>query len=168
MDKACNKKVGFFQVTVDMLRLVGIQFWIIAFGSFLGILFIVLYFKITVNPCKLPRDLISVIPELMGFLIAGLAIVMGFNEQTLKRLSKTADDGKIPIRVIVANFTFCFMILLFTLLGAIVYSNIQFCCTGSRRLYGVFLLWGAILSALSLFNIMFHLFATSTHLINKE
>ncbi|MBR5698447.1 MAG: hypothetical protein IKX44_07505 [Prevotella sp.] len=167
MNKVGNKKVSFCRVLYDMLKLIGGRFWILVLGLFLVLLFLTLRYQIDFCSECFIKTIIEIIPELLGFLIAGLAIVMGFNDGTLKRLSITADDGMIPIRVVVASFSVCFIILLLTLVLSVFYVNIDFCCLGCRRLLGFLVIWLAITSALSLFHVIFHLFAISTHLIIK-
>lgn len=168
MNSGGNTKVYFCKVLADMLELVGVCFWAIVFGLFLLLLFLTLYYDIEFSSNSFSKTIIEIIPELMGFLIAGLAIIMGFNDGTLKRLSQKANDGKIPIRVIVASISTCLLFLLLTLVLSIFYVNIDISCIGCNRLFGFFVVWLAIVSALSLFHVVFHLFAISTHLIIRE
>ena len=137
MDNGRSRKVSFLTVLRDMLESIGYCFWVIAFVSFLVVVYLVLQFGIVIEPDKLPKTLIEIIPELMGFLIAGLAIIMGFNEGTLKRLSIPADDDKIPLKVIIASFSVCLLILLATLIVSTIYVNNTFTCEGCRGLFGV-------------------------------
>lgn len=156
------------KVLYDMLKLVGFGFWIIVFVSFLVVFLFVQQSGAVICPNKLPQTLIDIIPEMMGFLIAGLAIIMGFNEGTLKRLSATADDGKIPILVIIASFSVCLLILLAALIVSIIYVNYTFTCVNCCRLLGAFVLFSAVISIESVIHVIFHLFATGTYLINSK
>lgn len=161
-------KVGLFIVLRDMLKLVEKWFWGISLGLFLAILFFVQYFEVDIDKDKFPHDLINTIPELLGFLMAGLAIVMGLSDSTQRRLSLRADDDYKPIMVISASFSVSFIILLLTLILSYIYNNVEFCNNGCSRLWGALVLSGTALSALSLFHIIFHLFATSTFLGGKD
>ena len=163
-----NRKVGFITVFYDMIRLVGRWYWLFWIVFILSALFIVLYFDVILDKEELPKNLINVIPELMGFLIAGFAIIMGFNEGTLKRLSEKADDGKIPIRVICASFSACTIMLLATLTLCIIYD----CSVVNCKCYNIVFSWliigGLLVSIESVFHVVFHLFATSTHLVIRK
>ena len=160
-----NRKVSFLKVFCDMFRLIGCWFWAIAFVSFLAVIFVVQKYSIVIVPDKLPKTLIDIIPEIMGFLIAGLAIIMGFNEGALKRLSKPANDGEIPLLVIVASFSVCLLILLTSLILSIAFVNTNFVCEGCHKLLNAFVLYGAIISIESVIHVIFHLFATGTFLV---
>ena len=162
-----NRKVGFIQVMHDMLEDVGYWFLLIVIVSFPVVLFLVLYYDIAIDPEKLPETLENIVPEIMGFLIAGLAIIMGFNEGTLKRLSKKANDEEVPIKVIIASFSVCLLILLATLIVSTMYANITFTCTGCSKLLSVFVLYGAVISVESIIHVIFHLYATGTFLVIK-
>lgn len=163
-----NQKVSFITVLSDMVQLVGMWYWFFWIVFIFSALFIVLYFDVILDKEKLPDDLMNVIPELMGFLIAGYAIIMGFNEGTLKRLSEKADDGKIPIRVICASFSICTIMLLVTLTLCIIYD----CSVVNCKCYNMVLSWliigGLMVSIESVFHVVFHLFSTSTHLVIKK
>lgn len=161
-------KVGLFTVLRDMFRLVEKWFWGISFVLFLTILFFVQYFKIDIDNNKFPSDLINTIPELLGFLMAGLTIVMGLSDSTQRRLSLRANDGHKPIKVITASISLSFIILLLTLILSYIYNNVEFCNNGCKRMWGAFVLCGVAISALSLFHVIFHLFATSTFLSGKD
>lgn len=161
-----SRKVYFITVLCDMFKLFGIWFWILAFFSFLAVIFVVQRFDIIIDPEKLPKILLNIIPQIMGFLIAGLAIIMGFNDVTLKRLSARADDGKVPVLVIIASFSVCLLVLLMTLTISTIYVNITFNCEGCYRLLGAFVIFGAVISVESVIHVIFHLFATGTYLIN--
>ena len=162
-----NRKVSFIQILRDMFKLVGFRFWIIVFVSFLVVFLIVQQSGVVICPNKLPQTLIDTIPEMMGFLIAGLAIIMGFNEGTLKRLSVKADDGKIPFMVIIASFSVCLLFLLISLFFSILYVNIDFACKGYQKLLSAFVLCGAIIAMESVIHVIFYLFATGTYLIKR-
>ncbi len=168
MNREGSQKVCFIKVLHDMLKLVGFGFWIIVFVSFLVVFLIVQQSGVVICPNKLPQTLIDTIPEMIGFLIAGLAIIMGFNEGTLKRLSVKADDGKIPIMVIIASFSVCILILLTTLIVSTIYVNYGFTCVNCCRLLGAFVLFSAVISIESVIHVIFHLFATGTYLINSK
>ena len=168
MNSESSQKVCFIIVLHDMLKLVGGWFWIIVVVSFLLVFLIVQQASIVLNPEKLPQTLIGIIPETMGFLIAGLAIIRGFNEGTLERLSKPADDNEKPIMVIIASFSVCLLILLATLIVSTMYVNISFSCVGCCRLMGAFVLWGAVISIESIIHVIFHLFATGTYLAGSK
>lgn len=163
-----SRKVCFVIVFCDMLKLVGNWFWGIAFVLFLATIVIAQQFGLILNPEKLPKTLVDIIPEIMGFLIAGLAIIMGFNEGTLKRLSKPANDNKIPLKVIIASFSVCLLILLTTLTVSILYVNVYCTREGCRQLISAFVLFGAVISIESVVHVIFHLFATGTYLINNN
>lgn len=151
-----------------MLKLVGNWFWGIAFVLFLAVIVIAQQFGIILNPEKLPSTLVNIIPEIMGFLIAGLAIIMGFDEGTLKRLSISANDGETPLMVIIASFSVCLLILLTTLTVSILYVNVDCTCEGCKQLFSAFVLFGAVVSIESVVHVVFHLFATGTYLINNN
>lgn len=168
MNSEGSHKVGFITVLHDMVKYVGHGFWIIVFLSFLVVLIIVQQSGIVFDPEKFPQTLIDIIPETMGFLIAGLAIIMGFNERTLEKLSKPADDYEKPIMVIIASFSVCLLILMATLIISTLYVNISFSCVGCCRLMGVFVLWGAVISIESIIHVIFHLFATGTYLAQSK
>ncbi len=151
-----------------MFELVEKWFWGISFGLFLAIIFFVQYFGIDINKDEFPHDLINTIPELLGFLMAGLAIIMGLSDSTQRRLSLRANDDYKPIMVISASFSISFISLLLTLILSYIYNNVEFCSNGCERLWGAFVLCGVAISALSLFHVIFHLFATSTFLSGKD
>lgn len=168
MDNGRNRKVCFFVVFRDMFSLIGCWFWAIALISLLAVIFVVLKFGIVIEPDKLPKTLTDIIPELMGFLIAGLAIIMGFNEGTLKRLSKPANDGEIPLLVIVASFSVCILILLTSLILSIAFVNINFACEGCCKLLSAFVLYGATISIESVIHVVFHLFSMGSFLVCEK
>ncbi len=168
MNREGSHKIGFITVLHDMVKLVGGWFWIIIFVSFLLVLVIVQQAGIVFDPDSLPKTLIGIIPETMGFLIAGLAIIMGFNEGTLERLSKPADDSEKPIMVIIASFSVCLLILLATLIVSTMYVIITFSCIGCRRLMGAIVLWGSVISIESIIHVIFHLFTTGTYLSQRQ
>lgn len=164
-----SRKVSFIKVFSDMLKFVGNKFWGFAFVTFLVTMVVSQRFDIILDPVKLPKTLVDIIPETMGFLIAGLAIIMGFNEGTLKRLSKKANDRQIPLKVIIASFSVCLLILLTTLTVSILYVNVNCTCVGCRQLFSAFVLFSAVMSIGSVVHVIFHLFATGTYLIyNNE
>ena len=168
MSRESVRKVNFMNVFLDMFKWAGCWFWAIVFVSSLAVLFVVHIFGNVIDSQKLPTTLITTIPEIMGFLIAGLAIIMGFNEGTLKRLSIPSNDGEIPIKVIIASFSICLLILLTTLVVSITYVNITFACIGCKRLLGAFVLCGAVISVESIIHVIFHLFATGTYLVYSK
>ena len=147
-----------------MIKLVGRWYWLFWLVFIIAALFIVLYFDVILDE-KLPKNLINVIPELMGFLIAGYAIIMGFNEGTLQRLSEKANDGKIPIKVICASFSICIIMLLTTLSLCIIYDSSVVNCNCFKIVLSWLIIGGFLVSIESVFHVAFHLFATSTHLV---
>lgn len=161
---ANNKKVYFIEVLGDLISLVGKWFWIISFALFLITLGVERTCGNQINYGCLTQQIVNSIPTLMGFLITGLAIIMGLNEGTLKRLSEPANDGKIPLRVIVACFVVCFGFLLLSLLLSLLYNNIDCKC----ECIGFLALFCTFESILSLFHVIFHIFSTSTHLVIKK
>lgn len=162
-----NRKVGIITVFSDMIGLVGRWYWGFWMVFILSALFIVLYFDVILDKEELPKILLNVIPELMGFLIAGLAIIMGLNEGTLKQLSEKADDRKIPIRVICASFSVCIIMLLLTLTLCVIYDCSVVNCKCYNKVLSWLIIGGLMVSIESVFHVVFHLFATSTHLVIK-
>ena len=151
-----------------MIGLVGRWYWVFCMVFILSALLIVLYFDVILDKGELPKILLNVIPELMGFLIAGLAIIMGVNEGTLKRLSEKADDGIIPIRVICASFSICTIMLLATLTLCIIYNCSVVNCKCYNKVFSWLIIGGLLVSIESVFHVIFHLFATSTHIVISE
>ena len=165
--KTNSHKKKLFKVLSDVLRLVGCGFWITIIVLFI-VIGIAEFTGINIDHCKLSDKLIAVIPDIIGFQIASLALIMGLNEKALSRLSEPADDGRIPLRVIFASISVSIMILLITLILSIVFKTWTIDCEGCSRLLGTFVLFGAVASAVSLFHIIFHLFSTGTYLIDKQ
>lgn len=161
-----NRKVGFITVLSDMVKLVGRWYWFFWLVFIIAALFIVLYFDVILDE-KLPKNLINVIPELMGFLIAGYAIIMGLNEGTLQRLSEKANDGEIPIIVICASFSICIITLLATLTMCMIYDSSFVNCKCYNMVLSWLIIGGILVSIESIIHVVFHLFSTSTHLIRK-
>lgn len=161
-----NQKVGFETVFSNMIGLVGRWYWYLWIVFILSALFIVLCFDVILDKEELPKILLNVIPELIGFLIASFAIIMGFNEGTLKRLSEKADDGKIPIRVICASLSVCTIMLLVTLTLCIIYNCSVVNCYS--KMLSWLIIGGLLVSIESIFHVVFHLFSISTHLVIKK
>ena len=169
-NKGISRKVDFIFVLGDMLKTVGVWFWAVAFVTCLVVISVFLICNIVLDPNKLPKDLVTIIPVIMGFLISGLAIIMGFNKETLRRLSIPADDNEIPLKVVVASFSVSLLILLVTLGVSLMYIDLDLVCVGCRRLWSALVLSGAVISMESMVHIIIHLFATGTFLVydNKE
>lgn len=157
-----NKKVYLSTVIKDILSLVGKGFWILSFIVFLVTL-VMTYGDHIMFDC-LTQQIVNVMPTLMGFLITGLAIIMGLNGELLKRLSETADDGEIPLMVIVACFVVCFGFLLLSFSLSLFYIFIDFKC----KCIGFLTLYCVLESILSLYHVILHLFSTCTHLLMRK
>lgn len=162
---ASNIKVGIFRVLRDLCKSLGYKIGIITIILFCISVMYGLLFGDSTKWEELSCKMIDSIPTLLGFLVAGQAIIMGLSDSSLKRLSETADDNEIPLKVIVASFTFSTIVLLFSLLISLFFDCILIQCPGCSNLIGSFVLFGLLESALSIFHVVFHLFSTSTHLI---
>lgn len=163
-----NQKVGFLTVLSDMVEMVGKMYWFFCILFIFSALLIVQGFDVILKKEELPNTLLTVIPELMGFLIAGFAIIMGLNEGTLQRLSEKADDRKIPIRVICASFSVCLIMLLTTLTLCIIYDSSVVNCKCYNKVFSWLIIGGFLVSIESIIHVVFHLFATSTHLVIRK
>lgn len=162
-----NIKVGPFRIIVDLIKLTDGWFHLLSFATFIVSIFICLK-----NGDKIQYDIIAClildsVPTILGFVVTGLTIIMGLNTKYLSRLSETANDGEIPIRAIVASFVSCFVFLIITYLLSIFFKGIMIDCIGYRQLLGSLLIFCILESALLLINVIFHLFATNTHLVEK-
>ena len=163
-----NRKVNFRFVLWDMLKTVGKCFCAITSISFISIIFIFLKCDIVIDSGKLPHTFVTIVPEFIGFLIAGLAIIMGFNKESLQRLSTPADDNKTPLKAVVASFSISLLILLATFVISLLYISIDFACKGYCRLWSALVLSGVVISMESLIHVIFHLFATGSFLVCEK
>lgn len=168
MGKDMNRKVNFIFVLWDMLKTVGKCFYAITFISFISIIFIFLKCDIVIDSGKLPHTFVTIVPEIIGFLIAGLAIIMGFNKESLQRLSTPTDDNEIPLKAIVASFSISLLILLATFVVSLLYINIDFACKGCCSLWSALVVSGVVISVESIIHVIFHLFATGSFLVYDE
>ncbi len=160
-----NKKVGPITIIIDLFRFADGWFYFVSFIAFLISIIIGLKFGYKIRYNIIACSLLDSIPTILGFVMTGLTIIMGLNSKYIKRLSERANDGKTPIRVIIASFVSCFVFLIITYLLSLFLKGIVLECNGCQNLLGSLLLFCTIESALLLIHVVFHLFATSTHLV---
>lgn len=146
-----------------MFSLVGCKFWGVSVIVFIFTLIEYYNYEVLININVISHSLIDCIPTLMGFIIAGMAIIMGSSEKILNRLSEEANDGEIPLRVIIANFSICLLFLTILFLLVLINIGIQM-IDCSHKIVGFLIVFFTLEFVLSIINVILHLFSTSTHL----
>ena len=161
-----NRKKCFLRVLYDVLRLNGIGFWGIVLVVTVIVLFLYLQYGYIINTASFYEKVTDVVPDLLGFVMSGYAILYGVQGIILKRLNEKADDGMHPFHVISASFALTCLSLLVTLIMSLLPSFVSFsnlhCDCGS--LYFFITLFSAIVSTFSLFNTILHLFSMRTQI----
>lgn len=161
-----NRKKCFIRVLYDVLRLNGIGFWSIIFIVTVIVLFLYLQYGYIINTGAFYKKVIDIVPDILGFVMSGYAILYGVQGIILKRLNEMADDGMHPFHVISASFALTCLSLLVTLIMSLLPSFVTFsnlhCDCGS--LYFFITLFSAIVSTISLFNTILHLFSMRTQI----
>lgn len=163
-----NIKVGPFRIIIDLIKLTDGWFHLLSFATFLVSIFICLKYGDRIQYDIIACLILDSIPTMLGFVVTCLTIIMGLNTKYLSRLSEIANDGEIPIMVIVASFVSCFVFLIITYLLSIFFKGIMIDCIGYKQLLDSLLFYCVLESALLLINVIFHLFATSTDLVEKK
>lgn len=163
---ASNTRVGPYKIIADLFELTDGWFRLLSFIAFLVSIFIGLKYGNRIRYDIIACLMSDSIPTILGFVMTGLTIIMGLNGKYRKRLSEKANDGATPIKVIIASFVSCFVFLIITFLLSTIIEGIVFECCRYKYFLGSLLVFCILESALLLINVVFHLFATSTHLIN--
>lgn len=161
-----NKKKSLIKVFYDVLRLNGIGFWGIISVIVLGVLFIDLHLGDKIKADAFYGKVTEIVPDLLGFVMSGYTILYGFQGIILKRLNEKANDGNHPFHVISASFALTCISLLATLIMSLFPSFVifpyQHC--GCGNLYFFITVFFAVVSVVSLFNTILHLFSMRTQI----
>ena len=159
-----NIKVGLGKVLWDMLTENGKCFWIITFVFSVIAIFLQLYYGPFIKPHDFYAEMVNVIPDILGFSIAGMAILYGLGGLSLQRTTETASDGNNPFHVISASFSLACFSLLVTFILSLLLKHILIQNPCIVNLWFYITTISAIVSMLSLFNIIFHLFSMRTQI----
>lgn len=136
----------------------------------------------TIDYCEAQKlelcgDILVMCSCVLGFSITGFSVILALNKDTLERLTI---KPKIPNRwwkffvkkkstpydILCASFSFTCFILLLTIIVVIIYKNMPAPLYTNNWCF-VFIQALAIISALFVFDLVFHLYAVSTYL-NKN
>ena len=159
-----NIKVSLRKVLWDMLSENGTCFWIITIVFSIIAIFLQLYYEPFIKPCVFYAEMVNVIPNILGFTITGLAILYGLEGIPLQRTTETASDGNNPFHVISASFSLTCISLLATFILSLLLKHIPFQNHCLACLFFNITLFLAIVSVLSLFNTIIHLFSMRTQI----
>lgn len=161
-----NRKKCLIKVLWDVLRLNGIGFWAIVFAVALIALFLYLQYGYIINTEVFYKKVTDIVPDILGFVMSGYAILYGVQGIILKRLNEMADDGMHPFHVISASFALTCLSLLVTLIMSLLPSFVivPILHCGCGKLYFCIAVFFAIVSVISLFNTILHLFSMRTQI----
>lgn len=158
------RKVSFKQVLFDVILNVGRSSLVGIYCLFSIIITMILFFCDYEQICQvynISKTILTVFPEILGFSIAGYAIILGLQiPQLISRLNNTANDGKKPFVAICATFSSNLLFQILTMSAALAY---QLLC--NKFLYYSMLAL-AITSFLLLVSLVFHLFSICTFYCN--
>lgn len=158
------RKVPFKKVLYDVIMNVGRSTLLGIYCLISIIIAMILFFCDFEHICQIQeiqKTLLDVFPEILGFTIAGYAIILGVQiPQLIARLNITADDGKKPFIAICATFSVNLLFQILTISMALAYTLL---C--NQFLYYT-MLASAITSLLLLVSLVFHLFTVCTFFCN--
>lgn len=136
----------------------------------------------TIDYCETQKleicgDILVMCSCVLGFSITGFSVILALNNNTLERLTikpKIANrwwncfvkKKSTPYDILCASFSFTCFILLLTIIVVILYKNMPVLLYTNNWCF-VFIQALSIISALFVFDLVFHLYAVSTYL-NKN
>ncbi|MCR4916143.1 MAG: hypothetical protein K6A96_10355 [Prevotella sp.] len=165
-DNNCNhQKVGFKKVISMMWvncdnKLWKILWTILLFAIFV---FIALYLNLYKNSdSELSNVFVTVFSCMLGFVIAGYAIILSLGKEVLCILTKpfvgmeNAEKQKSPFIILSANFSYCCLICCLTVIVSMFYNH---CCV---MFY--IIMFFASYTFILVFDLILHLYSTSSYI----
>lgn len=166
-DNCKHVKVNLKDVVSDILKccehkLCKLCISIVLFLIISYILCLTGYFKNENNISFQSNAFVTIFSSLLGFGIAGYAILLSFSKEIICALTfpfKEKEDMN-PFKVLSATFSYCCFFLLVTVIIALFYNH--------SFLYIQFLLFFSTYSTVLTFDLIFNLYSTSTYLLKYK
>lgn len=111
------------------------------------------------------NNLIGVFSDLLGFMVATIAIIYSFNSRTIGQLSKELSNRTIPYHFIISTFTIVSIWLLICIVSLLVFTNLRNSPCVAIKIFACVGIFESLMAFLGILHTILHLFAIRTFLV---